>query len=470
MKTWKKVALIGGGVVVLGVIVLVSVNQANKGVVAVQTAKVSKQDLTTLVTASGEVKPKTYSNVGGEGFGKVLDLLVKEGDRVKAGDLLLRLENVQATADVEAQRNALASSEAGMKSAEANYRSAQAELTQRKADFEKAKFDWERAQKLYKDELISKSEYDARKSQFDSMEAAIEVSNARVAQTRAELERSRSTQGQMSAVLNRSRDVLRKTTYVAPINGVVTYIAVRIGENVVSGIQNSPGSYLMTIADMSVVTAEVKVDETDIVNVKRGQECDVTIDAIPGKTFKGHVSEVGTQAVLRTSGLATVQTTTGSQEAKDFKVIITLDSPPENLRPGLSTTAKIKTAEKKNVLAVPMQALAVRTRKDLDDAQKEASKKGDGSVALAAAKPSEPGADPKKEEIQGVFVVEGGKKAKFVAVETGITGITDIEVTKGLTGNEEIITGSYRALRTLRPGAQVKVEKAPQKEGENQPN
>jgi HlyD family secretion protein len=271
----------------------------------------------------------------------------------------------------------------------------------------------------------------------------------------------------MRAVLTRTKDVLRKTTYVAPIDGVVTYIAVRVGENVVMGIQNSPGSYLMTIADMSTVTAEVKVDETDIVNVKSGQDADVTIDAAPGKVFKARVTEVGTQAVLRTSGLATTQTTTGSQEAKDFKVIVTLLEPPMNVRPGLSTTAKIKTAERKAVLSIPMQALAVRTRKDLEDAQKEASKKGVTNVALAAAKPSEKGGDPKKEEIQGVFVIEKGK-AVFKAVQTGITGVTDIEVTEGLKEGEEIVTGSYKALRTLKHGAPVKVDNKAPGTGEDQ--
>jgi len=465
MKTWHK-ALIGvGAVAVIGGIVAYSVNQANKGVVTVQTAKIGKQDLVSLVTASGEIRPKTYSNVGGEGFGKIVHLAVKEGDRVKAGDVLLQLEATQVTADVEAQRSALSSTEAGIRSAEANSRSAQAELNQRKSDFEKAKFDWERAEKLYKEELISKSEYDSRKSQFESASAAIEVSNARVNQTRAEMERSRSLQRQSTAVLTRARDVLRKTTYTAPINGVVSYIAVRVGENVVPGIQNAAGSYLMTISDMSVVTAEVKVDETDIVNVRIGQEADVTIDAMPGKTFKGKVSEVGTQAVLRTSGLATTPTTAGTQEAKDFKVVVTLNEPPSNLRPGLSTTAKIKTAEKKNALAIPIQALAVRVRKDLEEASKAAAKKGGSTgVTLAASKPAPSGTDPKKEEIQGVFVVKNGR-VEFVQVETGITGVTDIEVVSGLDQGAEIVTGSYRALRTLRPGAPVKVDnKAPKKE------
>ncbi len=463
MKTWKKVAIGIAGAAVLGGIVLWSVNYSKKGVITVQTGKVTREDLTSMVTASGEIKPKTYTNVLGEGFGKIVQIAVKEGDTVKRGDVLLRLENIQPTADVDAQRAGQSSAGAAVKSAEASFRSAQAELTQRRADLERAKFDWDRAQKLYTDGLIPKADYDARKSAFESAAAAVDASSARLQQLRAELERSGSLLEQSGAMLSRARDVLRKTTYTAPISGMVTYIAVRVGENVVPGIQNSPGSYLMTISDMSVVTAEVKVDETDIVNVKNGQLSEVTIDAIPGKTFAGWVTEVGTQAVLRTSGLATTQTTASTQEAKDFKVVVTLDHPPEGLRPGLSTTAKIKTAEKKDVLTIPIQALAVRTRKDLEEAAKLAKNKGEEGVTLAATKPAS-GSDPKKEEIQGVFVVRD-KKAAFVKVETGITGVTNIEVLSGLKENDEIVIGSYKALRTLRPGAAIKVDnKAPKKE------
>jgi HlyD family secretion protein len=222
----------------------------------------------------------------------------------------------------------------------------------------------------------------------------------------------------------------------------------------------------MTLSDMSIVTSEVKVDETDIVNVKIGQDADVTIDAIPGKIFKGRVTEIGSQAVLRTSGLATTQSTTSNQEAKDFKVVVTLASPPENLRPGLSTTAKIKTAEKKNVLAIPIQALAVRTRKDLAEAAKNSKPKS--GVTLAAPPPAAPG-DPKKDEIQGVFVVNG-KKAIFRPVDTGISGVTDIEITKGLQQGDEIVVGSYKALRTLKPEASVKVDNTAPKKTEDQQN
>jgi HlyD family secretion protein len=196
--------------------------------------------------------------------------------------------------------------------------------------------------------------------------------------------------------------------------------------------------------------------------VRNGQDADVTIDAIPGKIFKGKVTQIGSQAVLRTSGLATTQSPTSNQEAKDFKVVVTLDQPPDNLRPGLSTTAKIKTASRQNVLAIPIQALAVRTRKDLEDAAKD-NKSGTGSgVTLAAPPPSAPG-DPKKDEIQGVFVVNG-KKAFFRPVETGISGVTDIEITKGLQKGDEIVVGSYKALRTLKPESSVKVDNsAPKK-------
>jgi len=239
----------------------------------------------------------------------------------------------------------------------------------------------------------------------------------------------------------------------------------RVGDYVVPGITNTNGSFLMTLSDMSIVTAEVKVDETDIVAVKIGQDADVSIDAVPGKVFKGKVTEIGSQAVLRTSGLATTQSTTSNQEAKDFKVVVTLTNPPENVRPGLSTTAKIKTAEKKNVLAIPIQALAVRTRKDLEEAAKNAKK--DSSVTLAAPPAPAPG-DPKKDEIQGVFVVNG-KKAIFRPVETGISGVTDIEITKGLQKGDEIVVGSYKALRTLKPESNVKIDNsAPKKPEENQ--
>src|SRR2546430_457979 len=392
MKTWHKVAIGAGAVVVLGGIVLFSVNQAHKGVVTVQTAKVANQEsLVSLVTASGEIKPTTYTNVTAQGFGRITAILVREGDHVKKGDQLLLEGNVQANADVQAQSAAVNSMESGVEAAGASYKAAQADLTTQQANLEKAKLDFDRGQGLYKDGLIPKQDFDQRKTSYDAAAASVDSASAKVLQLKAQLEQSRSQLNQNKAVLTRTRDILSKTTYVSPIKGIVSYLPVRLGEYVVPGIQNSNGSFLMTLSDMSIVTAEVKVDETDIVNVQMGQEADVTIDAVPGKIFKGKVTEIGSQAVLRSSGLTTTQTTTSTQEAKDFKVVVTLANPPENFFNDSATTAKIKTAEKKNVVAIPIQALAVRTRKDLEEAAKNAKKQGSSSVTLAAPPPPAPG-------------------------------------------------------------------------------
>jgi HlyD family secretion protein len=477
MKTWQKIAIGAGAAAVLAGATWLIVWQINKGVVIVQTAPVVRQDLTSLVTASGEVKPLTYTNVLGEGIGKITQIAVKEGDHVKKGDVLLRLESVQPSADVDAQRAGIQSADAGVKSVEANNASTQADIKSRAADLEHAKLDWDRSQQLFKEGLIAKQEFDTSKATYDSAIAALASAQARAEQGHAQLNQARSSLTQNQAMLGRLRDVLRKTTYTAPINGVVTYIAVRVGENVVPGIQNATGSYLMTISDMSVVTSEVMVDETDIVSVKPGEDAEVTIDALPGKYFKGKVTEVGTQAVLRSSGLASTQSTTGNQEAKDFKVVVTLQNPPDGLRPGLSSTAKITTAQKKNVITIPIQALAVRQQKDLEEAAKQAGRQVSDSVTLAAARPvpdsSSAGASSssltKNPEIQGIFVIRN-RRAEFVPVATGIIGVTDIEVLSGLNEGDQIITGSYKVLRTLKPEARVKVDNSTPKTADDTQN
>lgn len=457
MKTWKKVALIAGVAVVLLIIVVVSIKQANKGVVTVQTGQVAKQSITSLVTASGEIRPQDYTNVLGQGFGKITDIDVKEGDVVKKGDVLLRVESIQPAADVKAQQANLDAMEAGVRSAAANNTSTQADVAQAQANLDKAEQDWQRGQGLYKDGLIPKQNFDQLKATYDAAAAALDASKARAQQAQAQFSQSRYQQEQSAATLIRQRDVLNKTTYEAPISGVVSYVPVKVGENVVPGIQNAEGSFLLTISDMAVVNAEVMVDETDIPNVKIGQSADVTIDAYPGQVFKGHVADVGEEAILRTSGLATTQqTSANSQEARDFKVHVRLDNPPKQTRPGLSCTAKIQTAHRTDVLTIPIQALAMRSHEELKADQEKNNK--ESGVTLAAAKPAtNPDGTPANDDVQGVFVVRAGK-AVFVPVQTGITGITDIEVTSGLKAGDVIVTGSYKALRTLRSGTAIKVD------------
>jgi HlyD family secretion protein len=450
-----------GVIAALGAIVWFSIYQMNKGVVTVQTSPVIRQDLRSIVTASGEIRPQNYTNVLGEGFGKITDIVVKEGDYVKKGDVLLHLENVQPGADVEAQEASLQAGEAGLRAAAANYDMAVATLAQKQADLDKAKFDWQRSQQLFQEQLISKQDYDAAKSTYEGALAAFNATQAQVDQSRAAREQAHASAESTRATLTHTQDVLRKTTYRAPISGTVTYIDVRVGENVVPGIQNAEGSFLLNISDMSVVTAEVKVDETDIANVRDGQPAEVKIDALPGKVFQGHVTEVGEQAILRTSGqAATTQTTANTQEARDFKVVVRLDNPPISLRPGLSTTAKIETAHKTGVLAIPIQALAERSEKELQEARQG----GTENVTLAASS-ADAANGAKETDVQGVFVIRG-KKAQFVPVQTGITGVTDIEVTSGIEEGDQVVTGSYKALRTLRPGTSVKVDNSPPKRDE----
>lgn len=462
MKIWQKAVIAVAALLVVGGIVWYSVYKANQNVVVVQTAHVMREDLVSLVTASGEVRPKTYTNVLGEGIGKITDIVVKEGDHVKKGDVLLHLENIQPGADVQAQQATIDAAIAGMRASSSSYDASVATLAQRQSDLDKAKLDWQRAQMSYKEQLISKQDYDSARAAYDGADAGSKSAQAQVDQALAAREQARSNLDESRAVLKHTQDVLRKTTYTAPIDGIVSYIEVRVGENVVPGIQGTAGSFLMTISDMSVVTAEVKVDETDIVSVRTGEPADVAIDAIPGKTFKGHVSDVGELAILRTSGQAAMTSTTANtQEARDFKVVVTLDNPPDSLRPGLSATAKIQTARKQNVMSIPIQALAERSQKELDEAKNGAS---NSSVTLAAS--NSDSASSVKADIQGVFIVRNGK-AQFIPVETGISGTTDIEVTTGLNEGDVIVTGSYKALRSLKPGASVKIDNSAPKSDES---
>ena len=470
MKRKWKVVIIVAGLVTIALGVYASIVYSRRGVVAVQTGHVVRQDLTSLVTASGEIKPRNYINIGANAQGQIIEILVKEGDRVRKGQLLARLESVQPEAELSAQRASLMSAEAESAAAEAALRASdeniatmQAAIERVKAEMERSRLDFERAKLLSEQQLISKQEFDLRRSTFDAQTAALREAETRLVQSRAERQRmaaqlsaaqKRITQSQ--AMLTRAKDILSKRNAYAPLDGVVTNLPVRVGEIVVPGIQNSPASTIMTIADMSLITAEVKVDETDIISVGLEQVADITIDAIPNKTFKGHVIEIGNTAILRSTGLAASQSMVSSQEAKDFKVVIAMDNPPEEVRPGLSCSSKIVTATRKNAISVPIQALTVRQRGDLEPKPKPGS-------AQAAVRPDRAAEKARKEEIQGVFVVRD-QKAVFQKVDTGITGATDVEVISGLNENDEIVTGSYQVIRTLRNEARVKVDnKAPGK-------
>ena len=446
----KKILLIILAVLVAGGLVAFMVVKQQSGYTKVLTATVARLDLDTVVSGTGQIKPKTYVNLGATAMGRVTSLAVKEGDKVKKGQTVATIENVQQEASVAGQQAAIAAANTDIASYIAAEKTAEANLEHAKADLEQKKLDWDRAQALFTAGILAKQDYDAKKAAYDLDVASLAQAVAGLNQAKAQTDSARGHMHTQEATLRINQDNLNRTIAIAPFDGVVTNEPMREGETVVMGIQNTEGSTLMTLADMSIVTAEVKVDETDIVNIQLGQPAEVTIDALPGKSYKGHVTLVGDQALLRSTGIATSQSTTGTEEAKDFKVVVTLDSPSDELRPGLSCTAKVTTAHKTSVLSLPIQALTMH-----DPASDTAKPKGS---VQAASQPAAPTAKPKP--VQGVFVVDkdpkGKLRAKFVPVATGITGATDIEVLSGLNQGQEVVTGPYKTLRDLKGGSLLK--------------
>ena len=444
----KKIILIILAVVVTAGLVAAFIYNQQSGFTKVLTAKIVKQDLSTVVSGTGQIRSKYYVNLGATAMGRITHLYVKEGERVKKGETVATIEHVQQEASVEGQQAAISAAKTDIASYVAAEKTAEANLDHASADLEQKKLDWDRAQALYKDGILAKQDFDAKKAAFDLDVASVAQAVAQLNQAKAQTDSARGHMATAEATLRGDQNILDLTSAIAPFDGVVTNEPMREGETVVEGIQNTEGSTIMTIADMSVVTAEVKVDETDIVNIQMGQPAEVTVDALPGKVFKGHVTLVGDQALLRSTGVATSQSTTGTEEAKDFKVVVTLDSPTNELRPGLSTTAKITTAHKLNVLSLPIQALTMHDPND-------DKPKSQGEVQAASTSST-----PKSAPVQGVYVLDKDKngklRVKFVPVTTGITGATDIEVLSGLNEGEEIVTGPFKTLRTLKGGALVK--------------
>jgi len=454
----KKIVLIVVGVLVLAGIVAGTIIHGRANVTKVATGKAVRQDLVSIVNGTGQIKPKTYVNVGATSFGRITHLNVKEGDHVKKGAVLATIESVQPQATVAAQAATIASNRTDVNSYLAAEKTATANIAESKADLEQKGLDYKRAEALYQDKLIAKQDYDSKKAAYDMAVATLAQRQAAYAQAEAQTQSQRAHVNQAIASQRSNYDALDKTISRAPFDGLVTNVPVREGETVVVGIQNAEGSTLMTLADMSVITAEVKVDETDIVNVALGQPADVTVDALPGRVFKGHVTQVGDQALLRTTGIATSQSTTGTEEAKDFKVVVTLDHPSDDLRPGLSATAKITTANKPNALTIPIQALVER-----NVAAEKALAANAGKPPAKGAPASAAPADTKL--VQGVYLLKEERKklrVDFVPVKTGITGTTDIEVLSGLKAGDEIVTGRYKVLRTLKSGTAVKRDNTPE--------
>ncbi len=454
MKTWKKVLLGVLLVAVVGGIIAGSILKSRKGIVTVQTASAERQDVVAVVTAPGSIFPKTYADISANNTGRILELDVKEGDHVRRGQVLARLEHVQQGADVAAMEASLKTSESDTQAQQAALITAQADVKRTAALLDQAKQDWERAQSLYRDKLISRADFDSKQAAYESALAQNQLSLAKVNETRAQIHSAVTRIAGSRANLQRVSDLLAKTAFQSPLDGLVTYLPVHVGETVVPGIQNQPGSVIMRVADMSVVTAELKVDESDIVNVKLGQPVSLLIDAYGDRKFPATVTEVGDTAILRSTGQAASSSSgSASQDAKDFKVVVTLNNPPADMKPGLSCTARITTATAKNAVSLPIQAVVER-----DPAQLEAATSGTAQAAAPSlTRPAD--ANKKVQPVTGVFVLHHGV-AEFHPVKTGVTGVDRIEVLQGVNPGDEVVTGPFRALRTMKNHSKVKIDNA----------
>jgi HlyD family secretion protein len=409
MKKKKKIIIILGVIVVVAIVIVVNILKSGEKVYKVQAEEVKKGDITSLVTANGQMTPKTDVKISAYVPAKIVRLPVKEGDLVKEGQLLVQLDQTEFKAAVN---------------------QAKAQLSSAQANFEQAKLVYDRQKGLFEKKLTSQEQYDAVSTELNLAQAQYDQSVANLEQAEYNLS---------------------KTTITSPMDGMVTALNAKEGEIVMIGTMNNPGTVIMTISDMSETQAEVEVDETDIASVKVDQEAKIEIDAFPDTAFKGKVTEIGHTA--RISGLGT------QDQVTNFLVKVTLLDTVPDIRPGMSATVDITTNHHPNVLNVPIQAVVMREEKA--DTLKE-KKKEEGALASTDSGKTKNEKKKKAKEVEGVFVIKEGR-AKFVEVKTGIADQQNIEIVSGLNENDQVVTGTYQILRTLKDGDKVKIQKKVEK-------
>jgi HlyD family secretion protein len=401
--------------VVIVLVVVFSVASRNKDVVTVTSTKVVRTEMVGTVNGNGRIQAQRKVDISSQVMGQIVNLAVREGDVVKKGDFLLQIDKVQYDANTRAGQAAL-----------------DALFSQREADRAtkiQAGLDWERERKNFEAKISSEQVAQKAKLAYDSAVAGLNTTERRIEQARAQLAAN--------------HDSLNKTTLISPISGVVTARPVEAGENAIIGTMNNPGTVLLTVSDMSVVDAEMEVDETDIPRVKLGQKARLTIDAYPGKKFEGAVREIGGSPITK-SALGTDAT------AVNFKVKVQLDTPPPGIRPGFSVSGEIETDRRAATLAIPIPSLVVASEEAL-------VRPGKGKASKPAPAPA-PGAPAKKPDVEGVFGVKKDGTVEFKKVKTGINAELQIEVLEGLAEGDEIVSGPFKSLRALRIGDRVKVD------------
>ena len=448
-STARKLLIFVAILILVAAVVAVTLLRSGRDTATVQTVRAARQDIAAVVTASGEISPKTYADISPNNVGQITNLYVKEGDHVHKGELLAKLWNEQQAAQVQGMQASIKTSQANLQAQEAAVGTAQANLASNTALLAQATQNWQRSQALYQDNLLARSDYQAQEAAYKTATAQVQVSKAALKQSQAQVASQQAQIQQAQSNLRAASDTLSRTEFTSPLDGIVTYLPVHVGDTVVMGIQNSPGSTLMRVADMSVVIADVQVDETDIANVKVGQPASITIDAFGDKTFPAHVVEVGDTAILRSTGAAATSSTgSDAQQAKDFEVKVQLDQPPADIRPGLSCTAAITTATAHNAVVVPLQSVVQR-----EPSQLRAVTPGAATAAIPSASTS------KETPVQGVFIVDPKTEtAVFSPATTGVTGIDHVQILNGVKDGDEVVSGPYSELRDLANHAKIKVD------------
>jgi HlyD family secretion protein len=438
----RKKILIGVAIVLVGAAVVgANFYFKKKDGIVVTAEAVRARDLEAIVSASGKLQAKRFVNMSAVQMGRVTRLAVEEGDRVKAGQFLLQIDPNILRGSVQRGEAAVAGARSGLEQARVGVATAQANLTL-------ARDQAKRQRELWKEGLTTREALDQSESLLAVRETELQAAQSEV-QSRQHMIQ------QESASLSTSRYNLDQVTLIAPFDGIVTRRNIEEGENVVVGTMNNAGTQLLTVADMSIVEAELEVDETEIPSVKIGQRAKVTIDAISGETFPGKVTEIGN------SPLQTAAQAQAGQQATNFKVVVTLDKAPEAVRPGFTCSAEITTGTRTQAVAVPIQAMAVRelvydkagkiVRPPKDD-KKKRSRSPEPTVSAAELEPGQT-----RKEVEGAFLMRDGI-ATFVPVKTGIAGDKYFEVLSGLKAGDQVITGPYNNVRNIKDGDTVRLE------------
>lgn len=431
------------GIVLLGVAV-VAANlwfKKEKGL-TVTTELIKHRDLEAIVSASGKIQPKRSVNISADTSGRVVDLAVNEGDRVLKGQFLLLIDPRSLRTRVDSGTAALQVAEASLDQLRQSVETARVQLQQ-------ARLNLKRQQDLWKEQLTTREALDKAENEAKSAESAL--------QEREKLIRPQESRiAQERAALESARYDLTKVRIESPIDGIVTRRSIQEGETAVIGTMNNAGTVLLTLADMSVIQAEVEVDETSIPTIQIGQIAKITVDAIPDRTFKGHVTEIGNSPIQAATG----QQQTGTQ-ATNFKVVVLLDEDIPDVRPGFSCTADITTATRRGVVAVPIPSVAVRELVFNEEGQivqeplrerRRRRRNNEQATAVAELKPGQT-----RKETEGVFVVQQGR-AQFIPIKVGIAGDKFFEVLSGLRPGDEVITGPYNSVRGMADGDSVRID------------